>query len=118
MIELVGGGDLHHAAFGGEIALENHEAAGGLDGISESVDDELAGSLFGEGGFFSEGVAGDGKRGTVGVAGIDKALSKNARAACGLVIRRDEFAGGREVADEGRAFGDLVEVVDVEGNAK
>jgi hypothetical protein len=42
MLHAVGRGDLHHAAFGSEIALENDEAAGGLDGILKGVNDDLA----------------------------------------------------------------------------
>ena len=117
MLVAIGGGDLHHAAFGGEIAFENHQAAVGLDGLFEGVDDDLAGSLFGERGFFSERLAADGERGAVGVAGVDEALGEQARAAGGLIVRGDIFAGRREVADVGRALADDVEVVDGKRNA-
>ena len=58
-------GDLHHAAFGSEIALQDDEPAGGLDGVVESVDDFLSGSLVGERGFFGERLAGDVPSGAV-----------------------------------------------------
>ena len=106
MLVAVGGGDLHHAAFGGEVAFEDDEAAGGLDGILKGVNDHLAGSFDGERGFFSERLAADGERAAVGVAGVDEALGEQTRTAGGLIVRGDIFAGGREVADEGRALAD------------
>ena len=48
MLHAIGGGDLHHAAFGREVAFENHEAAGRLDGLVEGVNDDLSGCFFGE----------------------------------------------------------------------
>ena len=81
------------------------------------MDDDLTGSLFGECGFFGEGASADGERGAVGVASLNEALSEKTRTAGGLVIGSDEFAGWSEVADEGRALADDVEVVDGKLNA-
>ena len=86
MLEALVAGDLDDAAFGGEVALEDDEAAGGLDGLVEGVDDDLARSLDGERGFFGEGLAGDGECGAVEQAGVDEALGEQAAAACGLVV--------------------------------
>ena len=44
-------GDLDDAALGGEVALEDDEAAGGLEGLFDGVDDGLAGGLDGVLGF-------------------------------------------------------------------
>ncbi len=62
MFIAIGGGDLHDTSFRREIALENHKAAGRLDGVLECVDDDLAWSLHGECGFVSERSAADGER--------------------------------------------------------
>ncbi len=86
MLDAIGGGDLHDAAFGSEIAFEDDEAAGGLDGLVESVDDDLAGSLLRQRGFFGERLAADGERRSIGVAGIDEALGQQTRTACGLIV--------------------------------
>ena len=42
MLEAIGSGNLHHAAFRREIALENDEAAGRLDGLVEGLNDDLS----------------------------------------------------------------------------
>ena len=117
MLNAIGGRDLHHAAFGGEIAFEDDEAAGGLDGLVEGVDDHLPRSLLGERSFFGQRAAADGECRAVGVAGIDEALGQQTRTAGGLEVRSHVFARGREVADEGRALADRVEVVDRELDA-
>ena len=93
MLDAVGGGDFHHAAFGGEVAFEDDKAAGGFDGIFKGVDDDLAGSFLGEGSFFSEGAAADGEGGTVGVAGFNEAPGEKTRTAGGLVVGSYESAG-------------------------
>ncbi len=53
-------GDLDDAALGGEVALEDDEAAGGLERVVDGVDDGLVGRLDGVDGLFGEGLAGDG----------------------------------------------------------
>ncbi len=47
-LNALGAGDLHDAAFGSEVAFQDDEAAGGLDGLVEGVNDDLAGSFDGE----------------------------------------------------------------------
>ena len=47
-------------------------------------------------------------------AAVEEALGEDARAAGVLVVLGDVLAAGGEVADEGRALGDGVEVVDGE----
>ena len=88
MLHAIGRGDLHHAAFGREIAFENHQPAGGLDGLLERMDDHLARSLLGERGFFGQRLAADGERRSVGEARVDQPLGQQPRAARGLKIRR------------------------------
>ena len=53
-------GDLDDAAVGGEVAVEDDEAAGGLERLVPVVDDDLAGSFDGGVGFGEEGLAADG----------------------------------------------------------
>jgi hypothetical protein len=102
-------GYFDYAAFGGEIALEDDEASGGLEGGGPGEDDLLAFRLFGERGLFVDGLARDGE-GVVELAAVEETLGENARTAGVLVVLGDEFATGLEVADEGRALADLVEV--------
>ena len=80
------------------------------------MDDGLVGGLDGEGGFFGEGLAGDGDAVAVEEAGVEEALGEEAAAACVLVVLGDVLAAGGEVADEGRVLGDAVEVVHGEGD--
>ncbi len=77
MLNAIGRGDLHHAAFGSEVALEDDEAAGRLDGLIEGVNHDLARSFLGERGFFGESFAADGESGSVGVASVDQALGQH-----------------------------------------
>jgi len=81
----------------------------------KGVNDNLAGSLDGEGRFFSQSLAADGECAAVSVAGIDETLREKTRTTGGLVVRSNVFACGRQVADEGRALADLVEVIDIQG---
>ena len=60
VVEALVAGDLDDAAFGGEVAAEDDEAAGGLEGLLPGVDDGLAGGLDGGVGLLVEGLAGDG----------------------------------------------------------
>ena len=60
VVEALVAGDLDDAAFGGEVALEDDEAAGGLERIRPCADDGLVGRLDGGGGFFEERLAADG----------------------------------------------------------
>ena len=55
-------GDLDDGAFGGEVALHDDEAAGGFERVRPRADDDLAGGFDSDGGFFGEGLAGDGGR--------------------------------------------------------
>ena len=117
MLEALVSGDLDDAAFGSEIALEDDESAGGLDGVVEGVDDFLSGSLDGLRGFFGEGLAGNVPGGAVDQAGVDQALCEQAAAARGVIIGRDVLAPGLEVAEQRRLRADAVEVVDRERDA-
>ncbi len=71
-------GDLDDAALGGEVALQDDEAAGGLERVVDGVDDGLVGRLDGERGFFGEGLAGDGDLAAVEEAGVEEALGEEA----------------------------------------
>src|ERR1700761_8376237 len=100
MFVAIGGGDFHYATLGCENALEDDEAAGWLDGLFEGLDDDLAGSLSCECGFFSEGTAADGERRAVGVACVDEALREEARSTCRLKVRSHVLARRNQIADE------------------
>ena len=109
-------GHLDDAALGGEVALEDDEAAGGLERVVDGVDDFLVGGLDGVLGFFGEGLAGDGHLAAVDEAGAEETLGEEARAAGVLVVLGGVLAARGEVADERGAVADGVEVVDGEGD--
>ena len=96
MLEAIGSGNLHHAAFGREIAFENDETAGWFDRFFEGVDDDLAGRFLGERGLFSQGAAADGERRAIGVARVDESLGQQARTARSLIIRCHVFSRWRQ----------------------
>ena len=106
------------AAVGGEVAAHDDEAAGGLERLVPGVDDGLAGGFDGERGLFGEGLAGDGDAVAFEQACVEEALGEEAAAACVLIVLGDVLAAGGEVADEGRALGDAVEVVHGEGDVE
>ncbi len=114
VVEALVAGDLDDGALGGEVALHDDEAAGGLERVRPRADDGLAGGFDGEGGFFGEGPAGDCRLGRMQKAFFHKPTGEDAGAAGGLVVAGDVLAAGGEVADEGGALGDAVEVEDVE----
>ena len=111
-------GNLHHTAFGGEIALEDDEAACGLERRGPREDDVLPLGFLGERSFLAERLACH--RGPVAVqqAALDEPLCEHTRTAGVLVVARDTLATGLEVADERRLFADDVEVVDRERDIK
>ena len=111
-------GDLDDAALGGEVALEDDEAAGGLERVVDGIDDLLVGCLDGVDGLFGEGLAGDGDQAAVDEACVEEPLREEARAACVLVVLGRVLAAGGEVADVRRAVADGVEVVDGEGDVE
>ena len=74
--------------------------------------DESAFRLDGKSSLFRESAAAYGHRGAVRMASLYEAFRKEARSSCSLVIGCDEFACGRQVTDEGRAFGDGIKVID------
>ncbi len=67
MLHTVGGGNLHHAALGREIAFQNHQPACRLDRLVEGMNHDLAGSLLCQRRFFGECLAADGKRRPIGM---------------------------------------------------
>ncbi len=117
VVEALVAGDLDDAAVGREIAAQDDEAAGGLERLVPVVDDDLAGSFDGGVGFGEEALAADGGD-VFQRAALFEALREEARAAGLLIVLRGVLAAGREVADEGRAVGDLVEVFEREIDAE
>ena len=103
--------DLDDCALGCEVPLHDDEATGGLQRVIPVADDGLVRCLDGECCFLGERAAGDGDAVCVQQALLDEALSEDTRTACSLVVAGDVLAAGREVADERRALGDLVEDV-------
>ncbi len=68
--------DFDDAALGGEVALEDDEAAGGFEGMVDGIDDGLVGCLDGVGRFFGEGLAGDGDLAAVEQACFEESLGE------------------------------------------
>ncbi len=99
VVEALVAGDLDDAALGGEVALEDDEAAGGLERVVDGVDDGLVGRLDGVDGLFGEGLAGDGDLAAVDEACVEEALGEEAGAAGVLVVLGCVLAAGGEVAD-------------------
>ena len=99
MLQALVSGDLDDAAVGSEIAFEDDESAGWLDGIAQRVDDYLAGSFDGERGFLGERAAGNIGRAAVDQARVEQALGEQAAAAGVLIVGRNVVAAGLEIAD-------------------
>ena len=72
-------GDLDHAALGGEVAAQDHQAAGLLQRIVERADDLLALGLGRRVGLLADRAAGDGDRVAVQQPGLVEALGEQRR---------------------------------------
>ena len=110
--------ELDDAALGGEVAVEDREAAGRLDRVLDRHHDLLAGRLLGARGHVAERAAVDAVR-----AGVDEVallqLARDEADAAGLVhVGRDEAAARLEARDDRRARGDALEVVERELDAE
>ena len=116
MIVAIGRGNLHHAAFGRQITLENDEAAIGFDGILEGADHLLSWGLLGQRSFFGESLAADGECRSIRMTSVDEALGQKPRTAGSLIIRSDIFARRGKRANVRRALADDVEIVNGQRN--
>lgn len=111
-------GDLADGAFGGKAAAEDLDVAGGLDGVGDGADDVLvSGEVGDEFGVLLQSLSGDGHAGTVEDALLEEVLDQARGAADVVEVLEDVLAGGLEVSEERCAVGDLLEVVDCEGDA-
>ena len=108
-------GDLGDCAGGGEIATEDDQVAGFLDGIADGADDGLAlGVGFYSAQVFRDGLAADGHAIAVEEAGIEQRFHHGDDAADGDELCHEETAAGLEIGEDGDAAADAGEVVDGE----
>ena len=110
-------GDLDDAALRCEVAVEDDEAAGGFEGLVPGVDHGLAGGFGGGAGLLVNGAAGDGG-GVVELAAFEEAMGEDAGSTGLLVVLGGVGSAGGEVADEGRALGDAIEVGHFQGDVE
>mmetsp|Transcript_46316 Transcript_46316/g.144899 ORF Transcript_46316/g.144899 Transcript_46316/m.144899 type:complete len:355 (+) Transcript_46316:1223-2287(+) len=104
--------DLGDGALGGEVAVEDLDVAGVLDGVAERADDLLAlGEAREIGEVLGHGLARDGHAGAVDEALLHEELHDGGRAADALHVLHYVGAGGLEVGEEGHAVGHGLEVV-------
>ena len=106
-------GELHHAAFGREIAVEHAIAAARLERLVDRQDHRLPRRFgrIGEG--LEQAPSGDGRR-VRDQPRLGEPAAEQRRSARLAHVRRHETAGGFEVGDHRGRSADLVEQVDVE----
>ncbi len=109
---------LHDAPLGGEVALEDDEAAGGAQRVLQGDDHVLARRLLRVLDLLLDGAAGHGPAGAVQEAGLHHALAEKGGAPGPIHVHGDVAAPWLEVGDDGGAPAHAVEVVDVEGHAR
>ena len=102
---------------GRERTLENDEAAGLLQRLVDGQDDVLAGRLLCAFCRLGDGLSGDRDGVAVEFAALKQSFGQQRRAAGAVHVEGDVAAAGPEVADQGGALGDLVEIVDAEFDA-
>ncbi len=81
------------------------------------MDDGLAGSLLGLGGFFPEGPAGDGDRVAMGITTLAETLGDDSPSPGFIDIGNDELSRGLKIDQQRRARADGLEIVDGELDA-
>src|SRR4029079_9767481 len=108
VVDALVAGQLHDGALGREVAAEDREAAGLLDGVGERADDLLAGRLLRLARVLADAAAGDGLGVLVEDPRLEQALGHDADAAGVVEVLGDEAAAGLEVAGRGRGRSDAV----------
>src|SRR3954451_24203023 len=111
-------GELDHAALGCEVAVEDREAAGGLDRALDRHDDLLPGRLLGPLREIAERAAADAQGARVDEVALLQ-LARDECDAAGLVhVGGDELPTRLEAGDDRGARGDALEVVEREVDAE
>ena len=99
LVEALEARQLHDAAVGREIAAQDREAAGGLDGIVEGPHHLLARLLLRFGGLLADRASGDGDGVGVQDAGVEQPLGHEANPAGAEQVRGDEPASRLQVGE-------------------
>ena len=118
MVGLLVTRDLQDAAFGGQVAFEDHIAASGFERILEIPDDYLARRLGRLRGFLGDGPARNGDRVLVEHTALQHALGHEPVAARGEQVVGDELPARLQVGEQRRLLADPVEILDLQVHAR